>query len=209
MTTRRGRTDLKQRRVSCSLDRPWPGRTIPSADSGDGRPNTPATSPRTANRQPCHGVSDRPARCIRAATSLGSGGPRRAETGPHRVARIRSKPACGAGSRISGRRAPATPDSRRRGSNPRGGAPATRSQSGFARSGERLRPSLGPTCALPTPAPSTTVSRSGPSARARACRCPGPRVRSRARRSGSACGSGRAPRASSARRDSPNRARGA
>lgn len=47
---------------------------------GDVRPNTPGGSPTTTIRQPSRG-SDRSARCNRAATSLGSGGPRRAETG--------------------------------------------------------------------------------------------------------------------------------
>jgi len=96
---------------------------------GDVRPNTPG-SPTTTIRQPSRG-SDRPARCNRAATSVGSGGPRRAETGRHPPARIRSKPARGAGSRMSGLGTAPTPDSQRRGSNPRGGTPDTRSTSGF------------------------------------------------------------------------------
>jgi hypothetical protein len=81
----------------CGL-RPPVGATGPAPPTGAlfppsplGRRSTPsatdsATSgrirqgPTTTIRQPSRG-SDRPARCNRAATSLGSGGPRRAETG--------------------------------------------------------------------------------------------------------------------------------
>jgi hypothetical protein len=111
---------LDHRRVRCSRHRlgggarshPPPTRRRP-AESARG-------SPTATIRQPVTG-SDRSARCNRAATSLGSGGPRRAETGRHPPARIRSKPARGAGFRIRGPGTEPTPDSQRRGSNPRGG----------------------------------------------------------------------------------------
>jgi hypothetical protein len=106
-------------------------RTIPSAtDSATsgrirpGRPRRPSGSR--------HRGSDRPARCNRAATSLGSGGPRRAQTGRPPRAGIRSKPARGAGSRMNGLGTEPTPDSQRRGSNPRGGTPEARRLSALA-----------------------------------------------------------------------------
>jgi hypothetical protein len=69
------------------------------------------------------GVPGPPARCISAATSLGSGGPRRAEAGRQPRPRIRSKPGRRAGSRTSGRGMQPTPDSPSRGSNPWSGLP--------------------------------------------------------------------------------------